>query len=73
MRFWKNLIVGGGKILKGNLDLVYKLYSINNNIIIIYIKVYKVLSGEVEDLWMKIVINFLKIKKKFIKECLYLL
>lgn len=70
MRPWKSLIVGGGKILKGNPDLVYKPYSINNNIII-YIKVYKMLSGEAEDLWMKTAINPLKIKKKFIKECLY--
>lgn len=69
MRPWKILLVGGGKIFKGNSGLVSKPYNIIT--IIICIKVYKVLTGEAEDLWMKNAINPLKIKKKTNKKCLY--
>lgn len=61
MRSCKILIVGGGKIFKGIPGLVYKTYNIIT--IIVYIEVYKVLTGEAEDLWIKLLLILYKLKQ----------
>lgn len=59
MRPWKILIIRGGKILKGNPDLVHKpnSHTTINDIFIVHTEVYKVLIGEAEDLVMETTID----------------